>query len=170
MRISCGGFFLGVGFLAMLATVPAMGQSDLPRFAGGVYGSVSAVFPLDPNVSAGAYVEAARFRVRPGIEVRATDQTVGEAGRGLMLAGPRIAHVIPGADVYAVGLFGPSHMMNSTGTKEISGVTSQIAVGAERSLGPFVRWRVMELNAGFFSGASGLKTFTISTGFVLHFH
>jgi hypothetical protein len=167
MRISCGSFFLGVGFLAMLATVPAMGQSDLPRFAGGVYGSVGLMWTGgDIDLSGGAYLEAARFRFRPGVEVRGTDE--GFEGR-LVMAGPRVAHRCPGGDAYAVALFGPNHIPDATGTKQISGVTSQVAFGVEKDLGPYVRWRE-ELNAGFFSGASGLQTFTVSTGLVLHFH
>jgi hypothetical protein len=170
MRISCWCcFVLGLCFLSL----PALGQSDLPRFAGGVYGSIGGEpLPIDLTVSGGAYLEAARFRFRPGVEVRGTAQTIGAAGQGqmLMLAGPRVSHPLFGGDVYAAGLFGPSHMMNATGTKEISGVTSQVAFGVEKDLGPYVRWRVIELNAGFFSGASGLQTFAISTGLVLHFH
>lgn len=171
MRISFGCFVLGLGFLAVVATVPAMGQSDLPRFAGGVYATAGGgPFPLTVDLSSGGYVETARFRFRPGVEVRGTTQTISSGQQGLILAGPRIAHVIPGGNVYAAGLFGPSQQWNGTGTKEISGVTSQVDVGVERDLGPYVRWRVIELNVGFFSGASGVQTFAISTGLVLHFH
>jgi hypothetical protein len=127
-------------------------------------------FPLTVDLSSGGYVEAARFWIRPGVEVRGTTQTISSGQQGLILAGPRIAHLIQGGNVYAAALFGPSQQPNGTGTKEISGVTSQVDVGVERDLGPYVRWRVIELNAGFFSGASGLQTFAVSTGLVLHFH
>jgi hypothetical protein len=171
MRISLGCFVLGLGFLAGLASVPAVGQSDVPRVAGGVFGSVGGgPFPLTVDLSSGGYVEAARFWIRPGVEVRGTTQTISSGQQGLILAGPRIAHLIQGGNVYAAALFGPSQQPNGTGTKEISGVTSQVDVGVERDLGPYVRWRVIELNAGFFSGASGLQTFAVSTGLVLHFH
>ena len=165
MRISrCCCFVLGLCFLSL----PALGQSDLPRFAGGVYGSIGGEpLPIDLTVSGGAYVEAARFRFRPGLEVRGT---AGDTEGPLVLGGPRVSHSLFGGDVYAAGMFGPSHILNATGTKEISGVTSQVAFGVEKDLGPYVRWRVIELNAGFFSGASGLQTFAISTGLVLHFH
>jgi hypothetical protein len=170
MRISFGCFVLGVGFLAMVMAVTARGQSELPQVAGGVYGSYGVVVPLSLNLSAGGYVEAVRFRFRPGVEVRATAETAGEAGQGLVMAGPRVSHPLLGGNVYAATLFGPSHQWNSTGTKEISGVTSQVAIGIEKDMGSHLRWRMLELNAGFFSGASGWQTFAVSTGLVLHFH
>jgi hypothetical protein len=165
MRISrCCSFVLGLCFLPL----PAVGQSDLPRFAGGVYGSVGGEpVPIAVTASGGAYVEAARFRFRPGVEVRGTD---GDLEGRLVLAGPRVAHSLFRGDVYATALFGPSHTLNATGTKQISGVTSELAVGVERDLGPYVRWRMLELNAGFFSGSSGVQAFAVSTGIVLHFH
>jgi hypothetical protein len=168
MRISRGcGFVLSICFLAMLAPVPTLGQSDLPRFAGGVYGSVGAEGILDLTASGGAYVEAARFRFRPGVEVRGTS---GDLEGRVVLAGPRVSHSLLRGDVYAAGLFGPSHILSATGTKEIAGVTSQMAFGVEKDLGPYVRWRVIELNAGFFSGSSGVQALAVSTGIVLHFH
>jgi len=170
MRISLGGFVLGVGFLAMVMAVTARGQSEPPQVSGGVYGSYGLVVALDLNLSAGGYVEAARFRFRPGAEVRGTAGTFGEAGQKLVVAGPRVSHLLMGGDVYGAALFGPSHQWNPTGTKEISGVTSQVAIGIEKDLGSHLRWRLLELNAGFFSGASGLQTFAVSTGLVLHFH
>ena len=88
----------------------------------------------------------------------------------MVLAGPRVAHTLPGGDVYAAGLFGPNHAWNAAGTRKVSGVTSQMAIGVEKDLGPYVRWRVIELNAGFFSGSSGVQAFAISTGIALHFH
>jgi hypothetical protein len=168
MRISCGfGWVLGLGLMALLASVPAVGQSELPRFAGGVCGSLGAEGIIDLTESGGAYVEAARFRFRPGVEVRGT---VGDLEGRLVLAGPRVAHSFFGGDMYAAGLFGPSHLLNATGTKQISGVTSEMAFGVERNLGPYVRWRVVEVSAEFFSGSSGVQAFAVSTGIVLHFH
>jgi hypothetical protein len=101
------------------------------------------------------------------VEVRGT---AGDTGERLVLAGPRVSHSLFRGDVYAAALFGPSHILNATGTKDISGVTTEVVAGVEKDLGPYVRWRVIELNAGFFSGASGLQTFALSTGIVLHFH
>jgi hypothetical protein len=167
MRISLGCFVLGLGFLALMASVPAVGQSDLPRVAGGVFGSLGAEGILDLTASGGAYVEAARFRFRPGVEVRGT---VNDSEGRLVLAGPRVAHSFFGGDVYAAGLFGPNHILDVTGTKQISGVTSEMAFGVERNLGPYVRWRVVEVSAGFFSGSSGVQALAVSTGIVLHFH
>jgi hypothetical protein len=167
MRISLGCFVL---FFGLLAAVPAVGQSDLPQFAGGVYVSYGVVVPLDLNLSAGGYVEAARFRFRPGVEVRGTAGTFGEVGQKLVVEGPRVSHLLMGGDVYAATLFGPSHQWNSTGTKEISGVASQVAIGIEKDQGSHLRWRLLELNAGFFSGASGRPTFAVSAGLVVHFH
>jgi hypothetical protein len=163
MRISCCCFVLGLCFLAL----PAVGQSDLPRVAGGVFGSVGGEGFLAVTASGGAYAEAARFRFRPGVEVRGTS---GDLEGRLVLAGPRVSYSLFGGDVYAAALFGPGHSLNVKGTKEISGVTSQVAFGMEKDLGPFARWRVIELNAGFFSGASGVQAFAVSTGIVLHFH
>ncbi len=151
----------------MLAPVAARGQSDVPRVAGGVFGSVGGLLPLEMTMAAGGYGEAARFRFRPGVEVRGT---VGDAGERLVLAGPRVSHSLVGGDVYAAGLFGANHILDPTGTKQILGVTTQLAFGVEKDLGPYVRWREIELNAGFFSGSSGLQTFDVSTGLVLHFH
>jgi hypothetical protein len=148
-----------------------MGQTSTPRgtggLAGGVYASIGGIF--DTTASAGGYLEAARFRFRPGLEVRATADDI--AGR-LVLAGPRVATSSQDGkvDVYAALLFGPSHIPNATGTTEISGVTSQVVIGDEKNLGPYVRWRMVEFSAGFFSGSSGVQTFNISTGLVLHFH
>jgi hypothetical protein len=132
-----------------------------------VFGSVGGEGFLAVTASGGAYVEAARFRLRPGVEVRGTS---GDLEGRLVLAGPRVVHSFFGGDVYAAGLFGPSHILDATGTKQISGVTTQLAFGVEKNLGPFVRWRVIELNAGFFSEASGVQALAVSTGIVLHFH
>jgi len=167
MRISLGCFVLGLGCLAWMAAGPAVGQSDLPRVAGGVFGSVGIEGIPELTASGGAYAEAARFRFRPGVEVRATG---GDLEGRLVLAGPRVAHSFFGGDVYAAGLFGPSHILNGMGTKQISGVTSEMAFGVERNLGPYVRWRVVEVSAAFFSGASGVQSLAVSTGIVLHFH
>ena len=167
MRMSLSCFVLGLGFLALMASVPAMGQSDLPRFAGGVYGSIGGEPVPLLTVSGGAYVEAARFRFRPGVEVRGTS---GELEGSAVLAGPRVTRPFLDGNVYAVGLLGPHHVWNAAGTKQISGITSEIAFGVERNLGPYVRWRMVELNVGFFSGSSGLQALTVSTGLVLHFH
>ena len=147
-----------------------MAQSNVPRVTGGVYASIGGIFPLHTTVSAGGYLEAARYRFRPGLELRATvdDSPV----QRVILAGPRVAHLLQDGkgDVYAAALFGPSHIPNATGTKEISGVTSQVVLGGEKNLGTYVRWRIIEFSAGFFSGSSGLQTFDVSTGIVLHFH
>ena len=167
MRISRCGLVLCLGFLVMLAAVPAVGQSDLPRVAGGVFGSVGVEGFLVVTATGGAYLEAARFRFRPGLEVRGTD---GDLEGRLVLAGPRVSHSLFRGDVYAAALSGPSHTLNETGTKQISGVTSQVAFGVESDLGPYVRWRVVELNVGFFSGSSGVQALAVSTGIVLHFH
>ena len=164
MRILSCGFVLGLCFFSL----PAVGQSDLPRVAGGVFGSVGGEpVPIAVTASAGAYLEAARFRFRPGLEVRGT---AGDLEGQVVLAGPRVSHTFFGGDAYAAALFGANHILDQTWTKQISGVTSQVAFGVERNLGPFVRWRMIELNAGFFSGASGLQSFAVSTGIVLHFH
>ena len=164
MRILLCCFVLG-GCLAV--SIPTVAQSDLPRVAGGVFGSLGGEpVPIALTASAGIYMEAARFRFRPGVEIRDTDE--GFEGR-LVMAGPRVAHRFPGGDAYAVALFGSNQVPDATGTKQISGVTSQVAFGVEKDLGRYVRWRE-ELNAGFFSGASGLQTFTLSSGLVLHFH
>jgi hypothetical protein len=164
MRILFCCFVLG---LCVAAVVPAVGQSDLPRVAGGVFGSAGGEGFLAVTATGGAYAEAARFRFRPGVEVRGTS---GDLEGRLVLAGPRVSQRILGGDVYAAGLFGASHIPDSTGTKQISGVTTQVAIGMEKDLGPYVRWRVIELNAGFFSAASGVQEFSVSTGLVLHFH
>ena len=163
MRISCCCFVLGLCFLAL----PAVGQSDLPRVAGGVFGSVGGEGFLAVTASGGAHAEAARFRFRPGVEVWGTS---GDLEGRLVLAGPRVSHSLFRGDVYAATLFGPSHSLNATGTKEVSGVTSQVAFGVEKDLGPYVRWRMIEVNTGFFSGVSGVQAFAVSTGIVLHFH
>lgn len=164
MRISCGCFVFGLFFVGL----PAVAQSNLPRVAGGVFGSVGGEpVPIALTASGGVYLEAARFRFRPGVEVRGTS---GDLEGSLVLAGPRVSHALFGGDVYAAGLFGPNHGWNTAGTKQVSGVTSQMAFGAEKDLGPIVRWRVIELNVGFFSGSSGVQAFTVSTGMVLHFH
>ncbi len=147
--------------------MPALGQSTVPPVAGGVFGSVGMEGIGNLTASGGAYIEAARFRFRPGVEVRGTS---GDLEGRLALAGPRVSCVIPRGDVYAAVLFGPNEGWNATGTKKVSGVTSQVAMGVEKNLGPFVRWRMVEFNAGFFSGASGFQAFSISTGIVLHFH
>jgi hypothetical protein len=149
-----------------------MAQSNVPRVTGGVYASIGGIFPLHTTESAGGYLEAARYRFRPGLELRATvdDSPV----QRVILAGPRVAHSLIGRDgerdVYAAVLFGPSHILNATGTKQIPGVTSQVVLGGEKNLGTYVRWRIIEFSAGFFSGSSGLQTFDVSTGIVLHFH
>jgi len=96
MRISLGCFVLGLGCLAWMAAVPAVGQSDLPRVAGGVFGSVGIEGIPELTASGGAYAEAARFRFRPGVEVRATG---GDLEGRLVLAGPRVAHSFFGRDV-----------------------------------------------------------------------
>ena len=168
MRIfGCRGWVVGLGLLAVLASVPAIGQSDLPRVAGGVFGSVGGEGFLAVTASGGAYLEAARFRFRPGVEVRGTN---GDLEGSLVLAGPRVAHTFLEGDAYAAALFGANHALDATGTKQISGVTTHLAFGVEKNLGPFVRWRVIELNAGFFSGSSWVQAFAVSTGIVLHFH
>jgi hypothetical protein len=152
----------------MLASVTALGQSDVPRFAGGVFGSLGGEpVPIAVTATRGVYLEAARFRFRPGVEVRGTS---GDLEGQVVLAGPRVAHTFFGGDAYAAGLFGANHILDSTGTKQISGVTTQLAFGVEKDLGPYVRWREIELNAGFFSGSSGVQAFAVSTGIVLHFH
>jgi len=164
MRILSCCFLLGLCFLSL----PAVGQSDLPRVAGGIFGSIGGEpAPIALTASGGVYVEAARFRFRPGLEVRGTS---GDLEGSVVLAGPRVAHSLFGGDVYTAGLFGPNHGWNTAGTKQVSGVTSQMAFGVEKNLGPFVRWRVVELNVGFFSGSSGVQAFAVSTGIVLHFH
>ena len=165
MRILSCCLVLG---LCVAAAAPAVGQTDLPRVAGGVFGSLGGEpAPIGMTATGGAYAEAARFRFRPGVEVRGT---IGDMEGRLVLAGPRVSHRILGGDVYAAGLFGANHILDATGTRQLSGVTTQVAFGMEKDLGPYVRWRVIELNAGFFSAASGVQEFAVSTGIVLHFH
>ena len=63
--------------------------------------------PIAVTASAGAYLEAARFRFRPGLEVRGT---AGDLEGQVVLAGPRVSHTFFGGDAYAAALFGANHI------------------------------------------------------------
>jgi hypothetical protein len=124
----------------------ACGQKESPRVAGGVFASAG-MEDLDLTATAGGYVEAARFQFRPGV-----------------------SYAVFGRDVYAMALFGRGQRLNAAGTKEVSGLSSEVGIGLEKNLGPFVRWRTVEFSAQFFSGTSGATTLAVSTGFVFHVH
>jgi hypothetical protein len=144
----------------------ACGQKESPRVAGGVFASAG-MEDLDLTATAGGYVEAARFQFRPGGEVR---EEVWTGQEKVFLAGPRVSYAVFGRDVYAMALFGRGQKLNAAGTKEVSGLSSEVGIGLEKNLGPFVRWRTVEFSAQFFSGTSGATTLAVSTGFVFHVH
>ena len=154
-------------WLPVLGLAPACGQSNEPRVAGGVFASTGFEDVLGFSVSAGGYMEASRFRFRPGVELRGS---AGDVEGKLMMVGPRVSLRVPGHDAYAGALFGPSHILNTKGPGDISGVTSEFVIGVEKDIGPYVRWRQFELGVEYFSGTSSFKAMTISTGFVFHIH
>jgi hypothetical protein len=154
-------------WLATLTSLPACGQSKEPQVAGGIFASAGIEDFTNITGTAGGYVEVPRFQFRPGVEIREEGRTGQEK---VFLVGPRVSYAAFGRDMYAMALFGRGQMLNSAGTQQISGLSSEVGIGFEKNLGPFVRWRMFELSAKFFNGESGATTLTGSTGFVLHFH
>jgi hypothetical protein len=151
MRFSRNGWFVMLGcFLPILISVRTWAQSKEPLVAGGVFVSVGLDYVQGIAETAGAYVEAPRFKFRPGVEIRR------EARTGVSLAGPRVSNAASGIEVYAMALFGRGQMPNTAGTQQVSGLSSEVGIGVEKDLGRFVRWR-SELSAGFFSGSSGYR-------------
>lgn len=164
--------------LSLLCCASSEAQSKPRNLSGGIFLAIGAenhdtvTQPSAVNIPlVGAYVEWARYAIQPGLDVRGEAGTLGVRGT---LVGPRLAYRFRIFHPYAEALFGPNHLEVSPPGKSTSaqpldrrGITSEVAIGLEADLHPHIRWRVVEFTKGSFSGVSGSRPQSLTTGLVI---
>jgi len=136
----------------------------------GVYFNVgAATLSPGPVAAIGVYGQWNRYGWCPGLDLRLQGGSQNVRG---VLTGPRLAYQPMGTTrifrPYAEVLTGPNELRDFNGHPEVRGVTLAGVVGVDIHYNSAFAWRLIEYTKGEFTGISGSRPQTISTGLLIH--